>query len=410
MGEVLAQDEADPRSLQRETTGLTAVPKAAILNPPHPAADVFPMLDDDELEELAADIRNHGLLMPLLVGRANGQMVLVDGRNRREACRRAGITPNYTLLLDGEDLVGYILSANIHRRNLSKGQRALLTAKLSTKLTTREAGTLSGTSREYISRARAVLDHAPDLANSILAGSISLDNAYEEARIRKGRADTYESRFNALKATAPDLADMVTDGQLNLEEAEAAEREREAQASRRKKLLAGALHALSAHAYVLDRNWRAEVMQLIRNEAELYKQHNCGPVDEFIDALEVFERHAGELLEEIRPEETHESRFESLKTAASDLAERVVEGQLKLEEAEAARVVNQCTNCTLTSSNFYGACGIVGADLKSSWQGEHPPPGKAINPPLNQTDGANCVARLCRYARSQAMIDTADLL
>jgi hypothetical protein len=34
--------------------------------------------------------------------------------------------------------------------------------------------------------------------------------------------------------------------------------------------------------------------------------------------------------------ETHESRFESLKVAASDLAELVVEGQLSLEEAEAA--------------------------------------------------------------------------
>jgi hypothetical protein len=30
MAEDLAQSEADPHSLQRETTGLTAVPKAAI--------------------------------------------------------------------------------------------------------------------------------------------------------------------------------------------------------------------------------------------------------------------------------------------------------------------------------------------------------------------------------------------
>jgi hypothetical protein len=66
-----------------------------------------------------------------------------------------------------------------------------------------------------------VLHHASDLADSVLAGSISLDNAYEEARIRKGRAETYKSRFNALKAAAPDLTEMVTDGPLNLEEAHA---------------------------------------------------------------------------------------------------------------------------------------------------------------------------------------------
>jgi hypothetical protein len=133
----------------------------------------------------------------------DGKPVLVDGRNRREACRRARISPQYTLLADWEDPVNYILSANIYRRNLSKGQRALITARLSDFLTTREAGTLSGTSRDYISRARTVLRYAPDLVNSILAGSLSLDNAYEEARIRKGQAETYESRFNALKAASP---------------------------------------------------------------------------------------------------------------------------------------------------------------------------------------------------------------
>jgi ParB-like chromosome segregation protein Spo0J len=78
------------------------------------------MLPDDELEELAADIRANGLIMPLLVGRVDGQIVLVDGRNRREACRRAGITPSYTLLLDGEDLPARAISENIYRRHLTK--------------------------------------------------------------------------------------------------------------------------------------------------------------------------------------------------------------------------------------------------------------------------------------------------
>jgi ParB-like chromosome segregation protein Spo0J len=41
--------------------------------PPHPAADVFPMLDDDELEELAADIKRHGLQQPLVVGELEGR-------------------------------------------------------------------------------------------------------------------------------------------------------------------------------------------------------------------------------------------------------------------------------------------------------------------------------------------------
>jgi hypothetical protein len=55
------------------------------------------MLPDDELDELATDIRAHGLLMPLLVGQVDGQIVLVDGRNRREG----GKTPR-NLELNGE--------------------------------------------------------------------------------------------------------------------------------------------------------------------------------------------------------------------------------------------------------------------------------------------------------------------
>jgi hypothetical protein len=43
-------------------------------------------------------------------------MMLIDGRNRREACRRAGVIPDY-ILLDGQDPVAYILSANINRRH-----------------------------------------------------------------------------------------------------------------------------------------------------------------------------------------------------------------------------------------------------------------------------------------------------
>jgi hypothetical protein len=49
---------------------------------------------------------------PLTVGQLDGQMMLIDGRNRREACRRAGIIPDH-VLLDGQDPVAYIISANI---------------------------------------------------------------------------------------------------------------------------------------------------------------------------------------------------------------------------------------------------------------------------------------------------------
>jgi hypothetical protein len=139
-----------------------------------------------------------------------------------------GIVPDY-VLLDGQDSVTYILSANIHRRHMSKGQRAMVVARLliSSNLTQQAASKQLNVSQQRISFASVVLKHASDLADSVVNGSLSLDKAYEEARIRKGRADTHEARFNALKEAAPDLAERVVEEKLSLEEAEAEERERQ---------------------------------------------------------------------------------------------------------------------------------------------------------------------------------------
>ncbi len=55
----------------------------------------------------------------------DGKPVLIDGRNRRIACQALGIVPDY-ILLDGQDPVTYIISANIHRRHMTKGQQAIV--------------------------------------------------------------------------------------------------------------------------------------------------------------------------------------------------------------------------------------------------------------------------------------------
>jgi hypothetical protein len=130
------------------------------------------------------------------------------------ACLALGIVPHY-ILLDGKDPVAYIFSANITRQHMSKGQRAIVVATLleTSKVPQQVASKQAGLSQQRISQARTVLRYGPDLADSVLEGSISLDNAYEEARICKGRADTYESRFNALEVAAPDFADLVVEGQ-----------------------------------------------------------------------------------------------------------------------------------------------------------------------------------------------------
>ena len=88
----------------------------------HPAAELFPMLDDARLAELAADIRENGLREPIqmLDGR------IVDGRNRYRACQMAGITPQFKQVATDANPWALVWSLNGQRRDLTAGQRHIL--------------------------------------------------------------------------------------------------------------------------------------------------------------------------------------------------------------------------------------------------------------------------------------------
>ena len=88
----------------------------------HPVADLFPMLSGDELEELAADIKERGLLQPIVLDQ---QGRILDGRNRLAACKQARVKPQF-VTYEGDDPDGYALAVNIARRHLTTGARAIL--------------------------------------------------------------------------------------------------------------------------------------------------------------------------------------------------------------------------------------------------------------------------------------------
>jgi N6-adenosine-specific RNA methylase IME4 len=75
------------------------------------------MHEPERLAELAEDIRRHGLIEPIVLHGGK----LLDGRNRLEACRLAGIEPRFEEH-DG-DPVAYVRSMNAMRRDLTSDQR-----------------------------------------------------------------------------------------------------------------------------------------------------------------------------------------------------------------------------------------------------------------------------------------------
>lgn len=89
----------------------------------HEAANIFPM-EDETIGELAEDIAKHGQHVPveLLGGK------VIDGRRRLAACKIAGVEP-LVIDINTDDPVAYVLSLNLHRRQLTASQRAMIGAR-----------------------------------------------------------------------------------------------------------------------------------------------------------------------------------------------------------------------------------------------------------------------------------------
>jgi len=179
----------------------------------HPVADLFPMMSVEELNELAADIAANGLNNPVVL-LPDG--TLLDGRNRLEACSRAGLPPQIRIY-DGSDPIGFVMSENLQRRHLTAGQRAMLALEVlphiesevqvgrppkTTEIVadlpqfpekSRErAAKVVGASGRAVSQAKRVSEAAPDLAQRVRAGELPIDRAERIVRDRASEAKRIE--------------------------------------------------------------------------------------------------------------------------------------------------------------------------------------------------------------------------
>jgi len=87
----------------------------------HPLCTLFPRMDGIEFDSLKADISVNGLRHPVVIHDG----FILDGGNRYRACVELGIDADY-IDFDGDDIVSYVLSTNLHRRHMSAGQRAVI--------------------------------------------------------------------------------------------------------------------------------------------------------------------------------------------------------------------------------------------------------------------------------------------
>lgn len=195
----------------------------------HPAACIFPMLSDDELQELAEDIRQNGQHEPIVIF----EDMVLDGRNRWLACKFAQVEPKVRRFTGTkQQALAYVWSLNAKRRDLKPGQKAAANAerekldeqyaaelerirkaaasnkggdkksavqkiepqvnKDNRKLTDYKIAEAIGTNRTYVNDARKIRDARPDLHEKVKAGILTIPQAKTEIRRDEKRKELEE--------------------------------------------------------------------------------------------------------------------------------------------------------------------------------------------------------------------------
>src|SRR5215813_1397283 len=206
-------DTGIPASLKREA------PKKYDF---HPLADLFPMLEDKSaaFEALVEDIRERRQQEPVWLYEGK----ILDGRNRYLACQRLGREIQVKDYV-GDDPIGFVLSANLHRRHLDESQRAMVAAKLTSlevgaNQHTKGQGTSIDVASKLLNVGRASIDRArkvlaigdPKLVAAVEQGQVSVSAAANQAANKDSRSNSGEGKKTKGRKDSPqDLKKQIDD-------------------------------------------------------------------------------------------------------------------------------------------------------------------------------------------------------
>jgi ParB family chromosome partitioning protein len=184
-------------------TGLMQVPTNAIApNPKQPRSH----FDDATLAELAASIREVGILQPIVVRRAERGYEVVTGERRLRAAKLAGLATVPVVLRDSDDseLLREALIENIHREDLNPIELAEAFRQLLDELGLKqeELADRVGVSRSHIANTIRLLSLPLDVQQLLADDRISAGHA--RALLALGEQDAMTSL--SLRVAAEDLS------------------------------------------------------------------------------------------------------------------------------------------------------------------------------------------------------------
>lgn len=169
--------------------------KTIATHPIHPVCELLPVLPEDQLEELAEDIKANGLKIPIQTFKGK----VVDGRNRLLACQLAGVEPKFQEIKtkDGNgSIYDLVKSLNLVRRHLNDDQRAMIGVALvnakhgqrqsETVVTAGKAAKLVNVSTPTLKRAKIVATKGTEeLKKRVMQGEVPMVTAARIAKLPK---------------------------------------------------------------------------------------------------------------------------------------------------------------------------------------------------------------------------------
>jgi protein gp37/ParB-like chromosome segregation protein Spo0J len=204
----------------------------------HPVAKLFPRLEPTELALLVADIKANGQHVEIVL--TPDGTTIVDGINRHKACGEAGLKPKFRSLPKGTtelEIINFIISANMRRRDLDAGQKAVIwlqiapyleavakarmveggktagrgrpnkgvpqegQAKARAPRVVDQIGKAAGVGHNTVSKAKKVMNHSLTLAADVAAGKIKLNDAHKQVRKAEAASQVAAEKEKPSRAT-----------------------------------------------------------------------------------------------------------------------------------------------------------------------------------------------------------------
>ena len=91
----------------------------------HELCEIIPSMDDSEYLALVADIRDNGLINPIIIFEGK----ILDGRHRYKACVELDLEPSF-VEYTGNKPSSFVRSVNLERRHFEKSQRSMIISLL----------------------------------------------------------------------------------------------------------------------------------------------------------------------------------------------------------------------------------------------------------------------------------------